>query len=876
MCTVRSVTSRGFAPVFCALAVLLTFAARHAHAELAVAEPEAPVQVAFPADAPALEVQVVLSLVVDEAGHVESALVSSHLPADAPAVFDAAALEAVKSTPFKPSVRDGKAFRSRVEYVVVFHPPAAPVAAPAAPPNAPPPAANPSTASVVANAAAVSAVPEKPANAAAESDEQDEDYALTIEVRGKRWASPRGVGDIRIKRELLDAAPHQQTSEMLSAAPGFFVDHEDGEGLGNDVYLRGFDLDHGSGIEMRVGNVPINSPVHVQGQGYADANFIIPEVVRGIRVLEGPYDPRQGDTAIVGSAYFDLGVAERKNQVKASYGSFNQARVLGIAAPTGFDDQTFVAFALRHSDGFGERRASQSGTFNAQYGLDLGADSHLRLLATAYSARSQLAGVLRQSDVDSGAVGFYDRYPYYTDSQGVQASRVIVSADFDTVTSGGAHFELAPWAMWTNFRARQNYTGNIYSSAIDPELAGGQGDLWETTNRENAMGVVSRLNAAPLKLTSFLQASVEPGASVRVGHTDQTKSLVTPDTLVVWDRRLNSELDTLDAAAYLDLGLHFWQRARLSGGVRADLIGVSVNDRLGYDIPPAAAVQEAQASQDRIPGAQRSAQGVALSPRVTAEYDVLRELTAVASYGEGFRSLEATANVATTDGISGAGPSIRDGAQPFSKVRSYEAGFRAHTAHDRYTLTFSAFETRVAHELVFEATSGGFTTEGPSIRKGFVASALTKPTPWLLASLAASLTSATFTTLAPGVSHYVPNIPPLLFRADVTAHGVLGRLHDHPLGGRVGFGYTFLAGRHLTDQLVGPANHLLNGHAALRYEHLEIGIEGYNLLARKYADDVEHYVSNWSLGSKTTNAANTTHLTAAPPITVLGTVAVLF
>ena len=158
-------------------------------------------------------------------------------------------------------------------------------------------------------------------------------------MRGQSWSTPRGVGDIRIKRELLDASPHQQTSEMLSAAPGFFVDHEDGEGLGNDVYLRGFDLDHGSGIEMRVGNVPINNPVHVQGQGYADANFIIPEVVRSIRVLEGPYDPRQGDTAIVGSAYFDLGVTERKNELKASYGSFNQARVVGIAAPEGFDDQ---------------------------------------------------------------------------------------------------------------------------------------------------------------------------------------------------------------------------------------------------------------------------------------------------------------------------------------------------------------------------------------------------------------------------------------------------------------------------------------------------------------------------------------------------------
>src|SRR6202044_2146626 len=154
-----------------------------------------------------------------------------------------------------------------------------------------------------------------------------------VQVRGFTWASPRGLGDVRVDRETLTASPRQQTSEMLSAAPGFFVDHEDGEGLGNDVYLRGFDLDNGSGIEMKVGDVPINVPLHIHGQGYADVNFIIPEVVRSIRVLEGPYDPRQGDSAIVGSALFDLGVPERGYQLKTTYGSFGQARIVGIAAP---------------------------------------------------------------------------------------------------------------------------------------------------------------------------------------------------------------------------------------------------------------------------------------------------------------------------------------------------------------------------------------------------------------------------------------------------------------------------------------------------------------------------------------------------------------
>ncbi len=113
----------------------------------------------------------------------------------------------------------------------------------------------------------------------------EENTIEDVEIHGVGWSSPRGIGDVRVKRDLLDASPRQQTSEMLSAAPGFFVDHEDGEGLGNDVYLRGFDLDHGSGIEMRVGSIPINIPTHIHGQGYADANFIIPEVVRSVRVL---------------------------------------------------------------------------------------------------------------------------------------------------------------------------------------------------------------------------------------------------------------------------------------------------------------------------------------------------------------------------------------------------------------------------------------------------------------------------------------------------------------------------------------------------------------------------------------------------------------
>jgi len=661
-----------------------------------------------------------------------------------------------------------------------------------------------------------------------------------VEARGTSWSSPRGLGDVRVQRDVLEAAPHQQTSEMLSAAPGFFVDHEDGEGIGNDVYLRGFDLDHGSGIEMRVGAIPINIPTHIQGQGYADANFIIPEVVRGIRVLEGPFDPRQGDAAIVGSAGFDLGVAERGNQLRASYGSFNQARIVGIAAP-GDDEETFVAFALRRSDGFGQSRASQSASVNAQYALDLGPHDRVRVLVAAYGGRSSLAGVVRQDDVDAGRIGYYDSYPLLAQNQGVQSSRVIVGADYDHVTPGGGRLELAPWFMWTDFRARQNFTGNLQSSQQNPSVFG-LGDLFETTNTETAAGATSRYHTAPVRLGSSAELATEPGVFVRAGHTDQAKRLLDPTDLQPWDTRADAALDTVDVGAYLDLDLRLWKHLRISGGPRVDLLEAKVDDHLA--------------------GATRAASGIAAGPRITAAYDVAHEITPVISYGEGFRSLDAQ--------------SLQQGSQPYSKIRSVEAGFRAQTPGERYATTLSLFETWVGNELVFEAPAGGMETEAGSVRRGFVGSLLAKPWDWLLASTAASVSTATFTTLVPGVSHYVPNIPPVLFRADVTARGAIAKLHGKPVIGRVGVGYTFLSGRHLTDTVLGPTSHVLNAKAAARYEFIELGIDAYNLLGLRYADDAQYYVSNWSFRPGQQPASATTHLTAAPPLTLLGTVALYF
>ena len=318
----------------------------------------------------------------------------------------------------------------------------------------------------------------------------------------------------------------------------------------------------------------------------------------------------------------------------------------------------------------------------------------------------------------------------------MQSPRVIFGADFDHETKNGGRFELEPWFMWTNLDTRQNYTGDLESSQSNPSLFG-LGDLFQLTNLETAMGLTSRYHTEPFKIGSALEAIVEPGVYVRYGHTEQEKNLLRPSDLTVWDRRIDDGLNTFDAAAYVDVDVRIAKKLRVSGGVRTDLLAVNVDDHLAL--------------------ATRGTAGVVVGPRVTAAYEATRGFTVSASYGEGFRSLDAA--------------HLTQGSQPFSRVRSVEVGARAEDKKKKWVSSLAIFDTFVDNELVFEAEAGGLETENASTRRGVVGSLVARPLEWLLASAALSVTNAVFTTRVAGVSHDVPNVAPIILRVDASAHG---------------------------------------------------------------------------------------------------------
>src|SRR5262249_4184647 len=152
-------------------------------------------------------------------------------------------------------------------------------------------------------------------------------------------------------------------------APGILLTNEGGEGHPERIFLRGFDAREGQDIELGVGGVPVNESGNLHGNGFADLHFVIPELVESLRVLEGTFEPRQGNYAVAGSADYELGLADRGLIAKGSIGSFGTDRVAILFGPAGQSAHTFAGASLEKTDGYGQNRSAKSAAAMAQWEL---------------------------------------------------------------------------------------------------------------------------------------------------------------------------------------------------------------------------------------------------------------------------------------------------------------------------------------------------------------------------------------------------------------------------------------------------------------------------------------------------------------------------
>ena len=93
----------------------------------------------------------------------------------------------------------------------------------------------------------------------------------------------------------LEIRPSRTAQQMLQMAPGLIIAQHAGGGKAEQIFLRGFDADHGTDVAIEVDGLPVNMVSHGHGQGYADLHFIIPDVIERVDVSKGPYFAQYGN-----------------------------------------------------------------------------------------------------------------------------------------------------------------------------------------------------------------------------------------------------------------------------------------------------------------------------------------------------------------------------------------------------------------------------------------------------------------------------------------------------------------------------------------------------------------------------------------------------
>ncbi len=177
-----------------------------------------------------------------------------------------------------------------------------------------------------------------------------------VAVEGRHYDNAVGSSDAAsegvIRAELLKSRPALRPGEVLEFVPGLIVTQHSGDGKANQYFLRGFNLDHGTDFATTVNGLPVNMPTHGHGQGYADLNFLIPELVERIEYRKGPYFAKNGDFAAAGSADIVYRQTLDDNFAALTLGQRQFQRFVGAGATAlGGGLNLLAALEVQHNDG---------------------------------------------------------------------------------------------------------------------------------------------------------------------------------------------------------------------------------------------------------------------------------------------------------------------------------------------------------------------------------------------------------------------------------------------------------------------------------------------------------------------------------------------
>lgn len=597
--------------------------------------------------------------------------------------------------------------------------------------------------------------------------------------------------------EDLRARPLLRRGEALESVPGMVVTQHAGGGKANQYFLRGFNLDHGTDFAMSLDGMPINMRTHAHGQGYADLNLLMPELIERVDYFKGTYTARNGDLSSAGSADFHLFDVLPKGFASVEIGERGYYRgALGNTFSVGSDKNSGKLTIAGEYNGY-EGPWVLPENFKRWNGVSRyfvgNQDDHLALTLMGYHGKWQSTDQIPLRAIESGQL---NRFGYVDPSNGGISSRYslqlkLQQRDATTTT------KLDLFGVYYSLDLFSNFT-----YAMDNPI---QGDQFEQTEKRYVLGgTLSRTwdslqwFGGDAAFTLGLQTRTDLIDGIGLYKTEQRIRL---STVRVDDVRENS------IGLFAENTVRWTPWFRTVSGVRADgfLFDVSANT-IGNSGGEVAGI---------------------VSPKFSAIFGPWKKTELYANFGTGFHSNDARGVNNTVDVTAGT-PLSR--VTPLVRTVGGEVGVRT-LLIPKVTATFTAWTLHSRSELVYVGDAGTNEPGSASRRYGVEGALYWAPKDWLTVDGELALTRARFENNTAG--SYIPYSVPWMFSGGFVV-GAQGQKKGWFSGTRL----RFFGKRPLIEDgsVNGRETYTVNTNVGYRTERWESVLECLNVLNRKDRD----------------------------------------
>ncbi|RTY81682.1 TonB-dependent receptor [Flavobacterium sp. LS1P28] len=367
----------------------------------------------------------------------------------------------------------------------------------------------------------------------------------------------------------LETTPVNSSQEILRKVPGLFIGQHAGGGKAEQIFLRGFDIDHGTDIAISVDGMPVNMVSHAHGQGYADLHFVIPETVEKIDFGKGTYYANKGDFATAGYVAFQTKDKIEKSSIGIEVGQFNTLRTVGLFNLLGNQKTQSAYIATEYILTDGPFESPQN--FNrinilGKYSAILKDNSKFSILASRFSSKWDASGQIPQRLIDDGTIS---RFGSVDDTEGGNTSRTNFNAslskpiDENTFLKANAFYSKYDFELYSNFTFFLN----------DPI----NGDQIKQKENRDIYGMNAELN----KKTKWNDTDVlfQFGAGFRTDATTDTELSHTLNRRTVLENIQLGDIDESNLFTYLNSEFTFGKLI-INPAIRLDYFKFNYQDKL--------------------------------------------------------------------------------------------------------------------------------------------------------------------------------------------------------------------------------------------------------------------------------------------------------